>query len=290
MSAPSLAVGHCRSVLERSGSSFASAFRILPRDQRDAMTAFYAFCREVDDAVDEAPDEESGRRRIGEWRNNVERLYLGDFANPVCEALGWAVGAFGIRREHIELVLEGVEQDLSLSRFETFAELHEYCYRVAGAVGLVCVTVMGAQDMEADLYAELTGTAVQLTNIIRDVSEDAGLGRIYLPAEDLRAFGVSEGDILDRRATSALCALLGFEAARTRHFYDLAAAALPPRAEGKLFFAEALRDTYSRLLDRLVERDLDVFSERVSLGKFEKIGIALKHRLRVPGRFRTDQP
>ncbi|MDD5306904.1 MAG: presqualene diphosphate synthase HpnD [Deltaproteobacteria bacterium] len=290
MSAPRLAIGHCRNVLERSGSSFASAFRILPKDQRDAMTAFYAFCREVDDAVDEAPDKASGRTRIGEWRANVERLYLGDFANPVCEALGWAVRAFGIRREHVELVLDGVQQDLSFARFETFGELHEYCYRVAAAVGLVCVTVMGAQDSEAELYAELTGTAVQLTNIIRDVGEDAGLGRIYLPAEDLRAFGVTERDILDRRATPQLRALFGFEAARARHLYDLAAAALPPKAGGKLFFAEALRDTYSRLLDRLVESDLDVFADRVRVSRLEKLGIALKHRLRVPGLLRTAEP
>jgi len=266
-------------VLRASGSSFASAFRILPRPERDAMTAFYAFCRQVDDEVDEAGNPESARRSIQAWRDRIERIYGGRPEDLLSSALWEAVQGFGIQRDHLELVLDGVEQDLDVTRYGRFTDLYEYCYRVASAVGLVCVSILSERSRPAELYAELTGIAVQLTNILRDVGEDAERGRIYLPLEDLGVFGVTESDLLSLRMTLPIRRLLHFEARRARDFYDLAAAALPPALAHRLFFAEALRETYRRLLDRLILEDFPVFRTRVSLAKHERIGIALKRRL-----------
>jgi phytoene synthase len=276
---PTSPIAACRQILQSSGSSFASAFRILPGDQRDALTAFYAFCRKVDDAVDEAADVETARAELDLWRERVDSIYDGDPTGPVCQALGWASRRFGIERDHLELILRGVEQDLDVSRFATFSELYEYCYCVASAVGFVCVKVVGGGTPEVELYAELCGIAVQLTNILRDVGEDARRGRIYLPLEDLELFGVDEADFALGRSTREMKRLLRFQAQRARQYYELARAALPPRLRNQLFFPEALRETYSRLLDRLVDEDLPVYGERVSVSKIDKIAIALKHRL-----------
>jgi len=279
------ALADCRRVLDRSGSTFSLAFRLLPRDQRDAMTAFYAFCREVDDAVDEAPDAASARVAIEEWRGRVAaihggaRVHGGAPVHPVVAALAWGAARFGIRREHLDLVLDGVEADLRRDRYATFADLYDYCYRVASSVGLVCVTVLGDRSPEAFRYAELAGIGVQMTNVIRDVGEDAGRGRVYLPAEDMEAFGVAESDVLGRRYTPALQRLLRFEARRARAFHEMAAGALPPRSRGRLFFAEALRETYLALLDRIEVDGFPVLDRKVSLPAAARVRIALRRRL-----------
>lgn len=269
----------CREILSRSQSNFAPAFTVLPREQRDALTAFYAFCRVVDDAVDNAGDRASARRALREWEERLESVNTGEATEPVCIALGWAIERFGISLEHIRLILDGVGQDLHVTRYETFSDLYEYCYRVASAVGLVCVTVLGEKGPEVEAYAELTGIGVQLTNILRDVAEDARAGRIYLPREDLRLFGVREDDLLGGRTNPRVSALLRFEAVRAREFYTMSDAALPPGARHRLFFAEALKEIYRRLLERICEEDFPVFTTRVSIGKREKIAIVLKHRL-----------
>jgi len=269
----------CREVLGRSGSTFAMAFNILPPARRDAMIAFYAFCREVDDAVDETADDDLALKVLDEWRERVDLVYRGRPSDPVSQALQDAVDRFDIQRRHLELVLEGVEQDLTRTRCEKFDDLYEYCYRVASAVGLVCVTVLGETSASVALYAELTGIAVQLTNILRDVGEDASMGRIYLPLEDLSAFKVSEEDVLSRRPTAPMKRLLRFEALRARHFDEMAVAALPPESRHGLFFAEALRATYRELLSNMEADDFPVFSRRVSVSPVRRLVIALSHRL-----------
>ncbi len=276
---PRAALQACRDILRRSGSSFALAFRVLPPDQRDAMTAFYAFCRRVDDAVDEAPDLATGRSAVCTWQRRLAELVAGrPAAQPVDEALAWAVARFAIQPEHLSLILEGVERDLQPVRLQRFEALYEYCYRVASAVGLVCVTICHRRSPEIELYAELTGIAVQLTNILRDVDQDAAAGRIYLPLEDLRAFGLQPGDLLAGRDSPARLLLLRFEARRAEHYYQLAAAALPPHDKHALFFAETLRLTYQRLLRRLVQADF-AGGARVELGTGTKLAIALRRRL-----------
>ena len=271
-------IQYCREVLKRSGSSFALAFYLLPREQREAMTAFYAFCRLADDAVDEAPDIHQARRELEPIKRELELVFTGVPTQPVFRELQRGVRRFGIRRDHLELVIDGVEQDIDKPFYGTFDELYSYCYRVASAVGLVCVTVLGAKGKDVELYAELCGLAVQLTNIIRDVGEDAGRGRIYLPREDLESFGLDESDILEHRDLATLKKLLYFECRRAREYYLLAAAALPVRFKERLYFAEALRETYSLLLERLAVSNLDVFSAPMKLSKAVKLAVAFKHK------------
>lgn len=274
------ALDACRHILARSGSSFATAFRILPAEQRDALTAFYAFCRVVDDEVDGANRPADARRQLDAWRARLARLPDAAESHPVLEGLAWAVRRFGLRVEHLQLVLDGVEQDVEPRHCQTFAELYAYCYRVASAVGLVCVTVLaGRAAPRAETYAELTGIAVQLTNVLRDAGADARRGRIYLPREDLDACGVTEAELAAPRATPAVRRLLRFEARRAAEYYDLAAAALPPELGPRLFFAEALRETYRRLLLRMEREDFPVLERRVALGALEKLGVALRRRL-----------
>ncbi|MBN1771440.1 MAG: squalene/phytoene synthase family protein [Deltaproteobacteria bacterium] len=273
------ALDACRHILARSGSSFATAFRILPAAQRDALTAFYAFCRVVDDEVDGARRPDDARRQLDRWRERLARLSAPREAHPVVEALAWAARRFDLRVEHLQLVLDGVAQDIEPHGFATFAELYAYCYRVASSVGLVCVGVLAGRDAaRAETYAELTGVAVQLTNVLRDAGEDARRGRIYLPLEDLQACGVRGPELSARRASPAVERLLRFEARRAAEYYDLAAAALPPDLAPRLFFAEALRETYRRLLGRIEEEGFPVLERRVALGSAEKLRVALRRR------------
>lgn len=275
------ALRECRQILRASGSSFALAFRVLPATQRDAMTAFYAFCRRVDDEVDDAPDSDTARRAVDAWSARVAALSAGrPEGDAVSEALAWAMSRFPIDPAHLALIVDGAAWDLTRTRYDRFEELHLYCYRVATAVGLVVLAVTDPEGVPRPRYADLTGTAVQLTNILRDVGVDARLGRIYLPREDLDAFGVPEEDILARRYTDDLKALLRFEGSRVRHLHELARASLAAAERRALFFPETLRDTYRLLLDRLVEEDFPIFDPPVQLSKGARIGLALRHRVR----------
>lgn len=276
---PEDSIEYCRDVLRRSGSTFALAFKVLPAYQRDAMTAFYAFCRLVDDAVDEAPGTDSAKSELSRWSDRLDRIYRGEPEGRVDLALAWAAEEFGIRKSHLELILQGVAADISVKTYESFDDLYEYCYRVASSVGLVCVTILGKLDPELELYAELSGIAVQLTNILRDVGEDAQRGRIYLPLQELETFGVEPRQLFEGQDSEALQRLFRFEAARTRHFYTMAEASLPHGRQHELFFAETLRETYLKLLYRLEEHGFSLDPHKVSLGKREKLGIAAKRRL-----------
>ncbi len=269
----------CRRILKESGSNFALAFRVLPARQQDAMTAFYAFCRVVDDAVDGARNAEEARLEIDSWRKEVRSVFEGGATRPVARALEWTAARFPLTRAHLDWILDGVEQDLHRNRFRTFEELYAYCYPVASAVGLAVVAILAPDHKDTGTYAELSGIAVQLTNILRDVGEDARRGRIYLPLEDLERFGVAERDLLDGRNTPTLRNLLRFQGARTEHFYQLAEAALPPDLEHRLYFAETLRLTYYRLFQRIRAVDYDVLHRSVRLGKREKLAVAVRKRL-----------
>lgn len=280
MRIPGTAIGACERILKQSGSSFALAFRLLPDEQRRAMTAFYAFCRCVDDAVDATDNPRDGRAALGVWKDRLAAACRGEAVDDVGRALSWVVREHRIDPEHLGLIVSGVELDLEVQRYARFADLYDYCYRVASAVGLVCLAILGETSERARRYAELTGIGVQLTNILRDVGEDAATGRIYLPQEDLEWFGVSQSDVLEGRMTGSLKRLLRFEAQRARHYHRLAASVLDHHARRRLYFTEALRATYLRLLDRLVEQDFPVLRRRVSVGKREKLVIALRHRLR----------
>ena len=276
---PEDSIEYCRDVLRRSGSTFAMAFRVLPSHQRAAMTAFYAFCRLVDDTVDEAPSAEVAATQVSEWYGRLDKVYDGQPQDQVDVALKWAIERFGIQKRHLELILEGVAQDISVRTYDTFDELYEYCYRVASSVGLVCVTILGELTDELELYAELTGIAVQMTNILRDIGEDARRGRIYIPLEDLEAFGICPDGLLNGQVIEQLQPLFRFEACRTRHFYTMAEASLPRGLRHELFFTETLRETYLKLFQRLERKGFCLDSGKVSLGRREKLSIVAKRRL-----------
>lgn len=268
---------HCRAVLDRSGSSFRTAIKFLPSEQRRAMTAFYAFCREVDDAVDDAVDPTAARQALLLWEHRLDAAFAGSPRESIGAELYRAHQLFGLRREHLALIAEGCAYDLEPTRYPIFSDLYEYCYRIASAVGLAVVTVTGHGRDDLENYAELTGIAVQLTNIIRDIGEDGRRGRIYLPLEDLRAFGVAEADLLAGRDSDNFRRLVEFEAARAREFYRIAGAALPRDLRGRLPFAETVRETYLTLQNELDRTRYPVLDRTVKLSKARKVAIAAKH-------------
>lgn len=273
-------------ILRRSGSSFAMAFRLLPPDERAAMTAFYAYCREIDDAVDLADDLPSARQEVEAWRREIELVDARMASTPLGREVQAALQVFSVGTEPLQLVLEGVRRDLEVTRYETFDDLYDYCYHVASAVGQYICAVLGASSDSVRRYAELTGVAVQLTNVLRDVAEDGARGRIYLPLEDMRTFGVRERDALAARSSESLVSLLRFETLRARELYAMADGILDPHWNGKLYFARALSGIYHDLLDLLEEREFGLEGGPVRLSRRRKLSVIVRYRLRslVPSR------
>ena len=218
---------YCQDKAAASGSSFYYSFVFLPRERRRAITALYAFCREVDDVVDETQDPQLAATKLAWWRTEVANLYEGRPQHPVTRALAPFIGVFSIDKERLGEIIDGMEMDLTQTRYLDWAGLERYCYRVASVVGLLAAGIFGYRDPKTLEYARNLGLAFQLTNIIRDVGEDARKNRIYLPVEDLKRFGVPAADILGGRESEGLRELLAFEAERARHYYDRAFAALP---------------------------------------------------------------
>jgi phytoene synthase len=262
------------------GSSFAPAFLILPPAQRRALSALYGFCRAVDDAADESPTPEEARRRLAEYRAALDGVY-GQAPAPDAAALpglAEAVRAFPIRRADLEAVIEGCGWDVEPARYVSWSDLRAYCLRVASAVGLAAIEIFGYRSPHTRDYAVELGLALQLTNIVRDIDEDAMRGRIYLPVEDLAAFGVSEDELLDpsyrARRPEALRRLLRFEAQRARVHYARARGALSRVERARLLPAEIMGDVYHALLLRL--EALDFPPGRVSLHPLRKGAVALR--------------
>jgi len=288
-----------RALTKASRSNFYYAFLFLPRRKRDAIYAVYAFCRVTDDLVDEALSIPSGAdptthapasagtplERLKCWRAELESCFRGEATHPVTQRLAEVIRDFRIPHRYFEELLNGVEMDLTKSRYATFAELQQYCYRVAGVVGLMCIEIFGYRQPTTRTYAEHLGTAFQLTNILRDLAADAERGRIYLPQEDLRRFGYSGQDLLERRMTPGFCDLMRFEVARTRQFYAAARAILPAEDRRTMLAAEIMGAIYSRILDRIEARGYDVFSSRVRLSDAHRLWLALtcwaRERLRM---------
>jgi phytoene synthase len=260
----------CAEITRRSSSNFYYAFMLLAPERRQALYAVYAFCRFVDDIADDAAVREPALM-LARWREELGRVYGGEPTRPVSRALADAVRRFTIPREYFEEVIAGVEMDLTRKRYRTFDELRLYCYRVASAVGLICIEVFGYTNPAARVYAEKLGIAFQLTNILRDVSEDASRGRIYLPLEDLEKMGVSEEEILNRVYSSNFVRLMEFEANRARNFYREAEAAMPPEDRSTLRTAEAMRMIYGALLARIVSSNYRVLDRRLSLSAPRKL-------------------
>lgn len=270
----------CRAVTKASRSNFGCAFLFLPPAQREALYAIYAFCRLTDDLVDEAAAAspvpgDTPLARLGAWRAELDACVRGVPSHPVTQRLAEVLRAFPIPPRYFHQLLDGAEMDLVRARYARFADLERYCYRVAGVVGLMCIEVFGYRRPETRRYAERLGTAFQLTNILRDVGSDAGRGRIYLPLEDLARFGGREADVLDRRLTPALRAVLAFEADRARGFYAEARAALPAEDRRAMLPAEVMSAIYGRLLRKIEASGFEVFTRTVRLSNAERLLLAL---------------
>ena len=263
----------CRDVTRQSASSFYYALRLLPPVRRKALYAVYAFCRAVDDAVDEA-EAGAASQLVAEWRAELERCYQGAPLHPVTVALAVSLEQFPVPKSALCAVIDGVEMDLLKSRYATFAELELYCRRVASAVGLASIEIFGYTNPAARDYAVDVGLALQLTNILRDLSEDAERDRIYLPVEDLVAFGIPEEDLLRGVYNRRFCQLMEFECERARRYYASAETKLPAEDAASLRPAEVMRRTYAQVLDRIVAERYFVFGRRLGLSRTRKVALA----------------
>ncbi len=262
----------------RSRSNFYYAFLTLPRARRDALYAVYAFCRTVDDVADLGRDPGAQRAELARWRADVARCFEPGPppGHPIARQLAAAVRTYPIPRAALEAIIDGCEMDLQRVRYETAEDLYPYCYRVASAVGLCCIEIFGYTDPRARDYAVKLGTALQLTNIVRDVGADARDGRVYLPQEDLRGFGVTEDDLVAGRYGERFVKLMEHQAARARQFYAAAAAAYPTADARSLIAAQIMGGIYRTLLDEIEARRFAVLGERITLPARRKVAIALR--------------
>lgn len=273
----------CRDLSSKEAKNFYWSFRLLPPERRRSMCALYAFMRRTDDIADDPGDPGVKRDALNAWRDSLHRAIAGGTDEwPGLAALGDSVRRYSIPSKHLEDVIDGVEMDLESRTFATFDDLYPYCYRVASAVGLACIHLWGfrSDGGRAESMAEACGIALQLTNIIRDVREDALNGRVYLPQEDLARFGVTREDFVAESPSHQLRELLAFEATRAREFYDRSKA-----LDGLVFRSgrpvlRAISGIYRALLDEIVDRDYDVLSRRVSLPSWRKAWIAARSLVR----------
>jgi len=276
---------YCRSVTRRRARNFYYSFVLLPRAEHDAICAIYAFMRYCDDRSDEpAATEAEARARIGRWRADLDAALGGRCAgHPVWPAFRDVVERYRIPHGYFHEMIEGVSSDLDPRRFRTFEELYRYCYQVASVAGLSVVHIFGFDSPEALPLAERCGVAFQLTNILRDIKEDAARDRIYLPAEDLERFGVSPTGVLAGDRSPALIRLLKFEADRARAYYAESRPLIGMVRRRNQSSLAALIEIYRRLLDRIEESGFDVFNERIRLSVWTKSWVVLRARFRQAG-------
>jgi len=268
------AFAYCEERLARSRSSFTYSFRVLPAPRRRAMTALYAFCREVDDVVDEVSDPAVARIKLAWWRREVGAVFDGVPQHPVALALKEVVGAYGLPRADFDAIIDGMVMDLDQNRYQDFASLGRYCHRVAGVVGLLSARIFGFRESLTLDYAHELGVAFQLTNIIRDVGEDAQRNRIYLPQDEMQRFGVADADIFARRVTNAFCQLMAFQVERARGFYAKALALLPSRDRRAQRPGLVMAAIYRALLTEIERDGYRVLDRRTSLAPVYKAWIA----------------
>ena len=265
---------YCQERAAASGSSFYYSFLFLPEERRRAITALYAYCREVDDVVDETSDPAVARLKLAWWRTEIAAIYTGKPQHPVAQALADCVAPFRLARERLEEIIDGMQMDLERNRYETFDALRLYCHRVAGVVGLLSAEIFGYTDRATLDYAHNLGIAFQLTNIIRDIGEDARRDRIYLPLDDLARYGVSASDIIAARESDNFRAMMRFQIARARSYYSQAMDKLPRADRATQRAGLIMAAIYQRLLDEIEADGCRVLSTRVALTPLRKLWIA----------------
>jgi phytoene synthase len=265
---------YCQQRTAQSGTSFYYSFLFLPPERRRAITALYAFCREVDDVVDEVSDPDLARTKLAWWRKEVGAIFSGTPQHPVALALQPVVAAYRLPQQHFQTVIDGMAMDLERNRYLDFADLERYCHCVAGVVGLMSAEIFGYANPGTLDYARNLGIAFQLTNIIRDVGEDARRGRIYLPQDDLARHGVSVASILKRESTPAMVPLMKEQVARARRWHQNALDALPLEDRRTQRPGLIMAAIYRALLDEIERDGYAVLDHRIALTPLRKLWIA----------------
>jgi phytoene synthase len=266
---------YCQQKAAASGSSFYYSFLFLPKPRREAITALYAFCREVDDIADECQDLDVARTKLNWWRAEIHNLFAGQPQHPVTQALATPIMTYGMQEVYFQEIINGMEMDLEQNRYATFEDLQRYCYRVASVVGLLSVAIFGYTHPDTLKYAHDLGMAFQLTNITRDVGEDARRDRIYLPLEELRQFGVSEHDVLHGHESEAMKQLLEFQIARAERFYTSALTFLPQVDRKAQRTGLIMAAIYQTVLQEIKRDGAEkVLNSRTSLTPLRKLWLA----------------
>jgi phytoene synthase len=263
-------------ITKRSKSNLALAFILLPKEKQVAMSTLYAFCREVDDVADEDSKPVALRRQeLAEWRADIKTACAGGQPKfPVNQELKPYIQQYGLQYEHFDALIQGCEMDLETFRYETLGQMENYCYHVASVVGLLSIQIFGYQNSKCHDYAVYLGKALQFTNILRDVRNDAERGRIYLPLEDMRKHGVTEQDILNFKYTTNFQNLAREIGGKAREFYELARQTLPPEDRKAMMTAELMGSVYWRLLKKLEAADYNVFGPKpTKLSKWQKLSL-----------------
>jgi phytoene synthase len=266
-------------ITRQSNTSFYYSFTLLPRQKREALHAVYAFCRYTDDIVDEGTDQEKKGILLRKWRMELGRALRGASDFPLLNQLSATARKFNIPVDHFHDLIRGMEIDLRKTRYATFEELREYCYLVASSVGLMCRQIFGYRNDSTRDYAINLGIALQLTNILRDIKEDAKRGRIYLPLEDLHRFGYTEEDLLACRYTPEFVNLMRFECDRASTYFDTARAALKTEDRRQFFAARIMWSIYAHTLRRIMQSNYNVFERRISIPGLLKVLITFRYWL-----------
>ncbi len=260
----------CQQITKREAKNFYYGFISLPEPKRRAIHAAYAFSRQCDDAVDSQGLHTEKLLALEEASIRLHQCYAGNPTDPVMLALHDAVTRYHIPSTYFEALLEGMAMDIETTRYRTFEELRAYCYRAASVIGLICLEIFGYRQPQAKTFAIDLGIAMQLTNILRDLKEDAERGRIYLPQQELRDFGVSEEDILTGHLTGQFRALMRYQVRRARKYFASGIRLLPLLPPRSRMCTAVLQGIYAAILERIEDADYDVFKKRISLSTLEK--------------------
>lgn len=267
---------YCKQKTKESHSSFLSAFIFLKKEKREALTALYAYCREVDDIADECLDHEIASKKLNWWREEVERLFKGAPQHPVSKALHPFLSYFNLSKNYFVEIIDGMEMDVKFNRYESFEQLELYCYRVASCVGILSAHIFGFKNKDTLIFAKNLGIALQLTNIIRDLGEDARRGRIYIPLDELKKLGVSEEEIISLKNSEKIKILVQNQSDRAKKFYDLASKTLPIEDKKSQKISLVMGNIYYVLLKEIVKDNPEkILNQKTILPGFRKMRISI---------------
>lgn len=265
-----------KEISKESKSSFYYAFNLLPEEKREAMNVVYAFCRKTDDIVDESNEDQNVKYdKLRKWRIEFERAFSGHSEFPLLNRLGKTISNFNIPLDPFFELIKGMEMDIQKDRYKSFDDLLLYCYRVASTVGLMTIEIFGYKNPSTKKFAVDLGIALQLTNILRDISKDAEKGRIYLPQEDLKKFNYNESELIMKIYNNQFKDLMIYETARAKRYFESATSNLDLEDKKTMFAARAMQHIYYKMLRKIIAADYDVFNNNIKVSNFEKVGIAV---------------